>query len=76
METYDLSEQKNTKLEYNDKWAITCADQGMFVYQRSMSYSKEAGAALTYTFHGTGLEILGKIRLPAIKGKTMRLATR
>lgn len=69
METYDLSEQKNAKLKYNDKWAITCADQGMFVYQRSMSYSKEAGAALTYTFQGTGLEILGKNQAVSNKGK-------
>ncbi len=76
METYDLSEQKNTKLEYNDKWAITCADQGMFVYQRSMSYSKEAGAALTYTFQGTGLEILGKNQAVSNKGKDNEISNK
>ncbi|MDE6850935.1 MAG: sugar-binding protein, partial [Lachnospiraceae bacterium] len=49
METYDLTSEKNARLEYNDKWSITCADQGMYVYQRSMSYSTAVGAALTYT---------------------------
>lgn len=59
METYDLSEEKNPKLVYNDQWTRTCADQGWCVYQRSMSFSKETGAALSYTFQGTGLELLG-----------------
>ena len=60
METYDLTEQKNQKLEYNDKWSITCANQGMYVYQRSISKNTEAGATLSYTFDGTGFEILGE----------------
>ena len=59
METYDLTPQKNTKLIYNDKWTRTCENQGMYTYQRSMSYSTGAGASLTYTFKGTGLELLG-----------------
>lgn len=59
METYDLTPQKNEKLIYNDKWSRTCANQGMFTYQRSASYSTGAGASLTYTFHGTGLELIG-----------------
>lgn len=59
METYDLTPQKNTKLVYNDKWTRTCENQGMYTYQRSMSYSTGAGASLTYTFKGTGLELLG-----------------
>lgn len=60
METYDLTEQKNQKLAYNDKWSVTCANQGMYVYQRSISKNTEAGATLRYTFNGTGFEILGE----------------
>lgn len=58
METYDLSPQKNPKLQYNDKWNHRNG-QGMYVYQRSNSVSTEAGATMSYTFTGTGLEILG-----------------
>ena len=58
METYDLSPEKNTKLEYNDLWSRTC-NQGMYVYQRTMSYSNAPGAAISYSFQGTGLEIIG-----------------
>lgn len=59
METYDLTPQKNAKLVYNNKWSRTCANQGMFVYQRSVSNSTGTGASITYTFNGTGLEVLG-----------------
>lgn len=59
METYDLTPQKNAKLVYNNKWSRTCENQGMFVYQRSVSYSTGTGASITYTFNGTGLEVLG-----------------
>lgn len=59
METYDLSEQKNVKLQYNDKWSHANG-QGMYVYQRSFSKSTKAGATITYSFTGTGLEILGE----------------
>lgn len=69
MEIYDLTPQKNGKLEYNDKWTHTCADQGMFVYQRSMSYSAQKGAAVTYHFTGTGLELLGSNEAIANEGK-------
>lgn len=58
METYDLTEEKNEKLVYNDKWSHSNG-QGMYVYQRSKSVNTEAGATLSYTFTGTGLEILG-----------------
>lgn len=61
MEQYDLSAQKNTKLEYNDKWLHTNG-QGMYVYQRSVSKNTDNGATLTYTFTGTGLEILGEMK--------------
>ncbi len=69
METYDLTPEKNTKLIYNDKWMRTCADQGMFVYQRSMSYSQGTGAAVSYTFEGTGLELLGSNKRVSNEGK-------
>ena len=59
METYDLTPEKNTKLIYNNRWSLTCANQGMFTYQRSAAYSTGTGAKLTYTFKGTGLELLG-----------------
>ncbi len=59
METYDLSAQRRPKLIYNDKWSRTCENQDMYVYQRSASYSTDVGATLTYTFKGTGLELLG-----------------
>ena len=59
METYDLTPQKNAKLVYNNKGSRTCANQGMFVYQRSVSNSTGTGASITYTFNGTGLEVLG-----------------
>ena len=59
METYDLTPEKNPKLVYDDKWSITCQNHGMYTYQRSASYSTGVGATLSYTFKGTGLEILG-----------------
>lgn len=58
LEMYDLSPQKNTKLVYNDKWNHANG-KGMYVYQRSTSESTDVGAALTYTFRGTGMEIMG-----------------
>ena len=69
MEMYDLTAEKNTKLEYNDKWTHTCADQGMYVYQRSLSYSNAVGASVTYRFKGTGLEVLGSNDAVIHKGK-------
>ncbi len=59
MEMYDLTAEMNAKLVYNDKWNHSCG-QGKYVYQRTISENTEAGASLTYTFTGTGLEILGK----------------
>lgn len=57
MEAYDLTPEKNPKLVYDGKWSHENG-KGMYVYQRSTSVSQEAGASLTYTFTGTGLEIL------------------
>lgn len=59
METYDLTPEKNAKLVYDEKWSHSNG-QGMYVYQRSKSTSKKTGATLSYTFTGTGLEILGE----------------
>ena len=64
METYDLTAEKKTKLIYNDKWKIENG-KGMYVYQRSMSDSTDAGAQLTYSFKGTGIEILGEAKSTA-----------
>lgn len=58
MEKYDLSPEKKEKLVYGGDWLHTNG-QGMMVYQRSASFSQAAGANVTYTFTGTGLEILG-----------------
>lgn len=74
MEQYDLSTAKNTKLVYNDQWTHTCMDQGMYVYQRSMSNSNGAGASLTYHFRGTGMEILGSNQAVTNEGKANEIA--
>ncbi|MBR1742747.1 MAG: hypothetical protein IJ733_12945 [Lachnospiraceae bacterium] len=39
-------------------WQHECG-QGMYVWQRTRSVATEKGASLSYTFTGTGLEILG-----------------
>lgn len=57
MEIYDLTSEKNTKLVYSGNWSHQNG-QGMYVYQRSISTSQASGAAVTYTFNGTGMEIL------------------
>lgn len=57
LETYDLTPERNDKLIYNDWWSHKNG-QGMYVYQRSLSTSTKPGATLSYTFSGTGLEIL------------------
>ena len=59
METYDLTPEKNTKLVYQGTWSHANG-KGMYVYQRSMSETSEAGASLTYSFTGTGMEVLAK----------------
>ncbi len=58
MEMYDLTPQRNAKLVYNDQWSHTNG-QGMYVYQRSSSWSTGVGASMTYAFKGTGMEIIG-----------------
>ena len=57
METYDLTSEKKEKLVYDGNWSHANG-QGMYVYQRSLSETSEKGASVTYSFTGTGLEIL------------------
>ncbi len=57
METYDLSTDKKEKLIYSGNWSHANG-KGMYVYQRSLSETSEAGASLTYRFTGTGIEVL------------------
>lgn len=57
METYDLSKDKKEKLIYQGKWNHANG-KGMYVYQRSLSETKEVGSSLTYSFTGTGIEVL------------------
>jgi hypothetical protein len=45
-------------LKFNEKWSHTNG-QGMFEWQRTSSKSTGKGASLTYTFKGTGLDVLG-----------------
>lgn len=75
MEMYDLSPEKNTKLVYAGNWTHTNG-QGMFVYQRSMSYSAGTGASLTYDFTGTGMEILGSNKAVSNAGKANEQANK
>ncbi len=58
MEIYDLTAEKNPKLVYEGKWSHECG-QGMYVYQRTKSFAQAKGDSFTYTFTGTGLEIIG-----------------
>jgi hypothetical protein len=58
LETTDLSPVPVTRLVYGGAWAHENG-KGMFNYQRSLSTSQGTGATLTYTFSGTGLDILG-----------------
>jgi hypothetical protein len=58
LEMTDLSPVPGPKLVYGGAWAHENG-KGMFNYQRSLSTSQGTGATLTYTFRGTGLDILG-----------------
>ncbi|GAA0135699.1 hypothetical protein YSY43_25390 [Paenibacillus sp. YSY-4.3] len=58
LEMHDLTPVPKPKLVYSGSWAHNNG-QGMFHYQRSLSTSQGANAALDYTFVGTGLDILG-----------------
>jgi hypothetical protein len=45
-------------LQFDSGWS-SINGQGMFEYQRTASNSTRQGAAMTYTFTGTGLDIIG-----------------
>ncbi|HEX2926444.1 MAG TPA: carbohydrate-binding protein [Ruminiclostridium sp.] len=58
LEMNDLSAVPAAKLIYSGSWAHENG-KAMYNYQRSLSTSQGAGAALQYSFKGTGLDILG-----------------
>lgn len=58
LEMNDLADPPNAKLVYDGAWRHANGG-GMFEYQRSSSTSQAAGAAVSYTFTGTGLDVLG-----------------
>lgn len=60
LETYDLTASKTQKLVYGGTWTHK-AGQGMYVYQRTISSTSEVGATLSYTFAGTGIDLLAKV---------------
>jgi hypothetical protein len=58
LQMHDLAARPATKLVYGGAWAHENG-KGMYNVQRSLSTSQGAESALTYTFTGTGLDILG-----------------
>src|SRR5690625_4284531 len=54
----DLSNPPATKLVYDGDWHHANG-AGMYEYQRSTSTNKSAGATVSYTFTGSGLDIIG-----------------
>src|SRR6185295_13053064 len=58
LEVTDLAATPAAKLVYGGSWAHANG-KGMYNYQRSLSTSQGTNATLTYTFNGTGLDILG-----------------
>lgn len=58
LEMYDLAAAPSAKLKYTGSWSHVNG-AGMYIYHRSLSTSQAAGAAMEYTFEGTGLDILG-----------------
>ncbi len=52
------TDSSKSVLAYNQKWQHLDG-QGMYVYKRSISTSTGAGASLSYTFDGTGIDLLG-----------------
>lgn len=58
LEMYSLNSTPDSRLIYGGSWAHANG-KDMYTYQRSLSTSQAVGAALQYTFKGTGLDILG-----------------
>ncbi|MDR2253149.1 MAG: hypothetical protein LBD97_04685 [Bifidobacteriaceae bacterium] len=57
MEMTDLADPPNTKLVYGGSWLHTNG-QSMYTYGRSVSTSQATGASVSYTFTGTGFDIM------------------
>jgi uncharacterized repeat protein (TIGR02543 family) len=58
LEMNDLGNPPATKLGYGGSWRHANGG-GMYEYQRSSSTSQAAGATMSYTFTGSGLDIVG-----------------
>jgi hypothetical protein len=57
-EMTDLTDPAATRLVYGGQWAHANG-KGMYEYGRTSSTSKGAGASVSYTFTGSGLDVLG-----------------
>lgn len=58
LEMHDRGAPASPKLIYGGGWAHRNG-QGMFHYHRSLSTSQGTGSTLSYTFTGTGIDLLG-----------------
>lgn len=58
LEMHDLADPPAAKLVYGGTWRHANGGS-MYDYQRSLSTSQAAGATLTYTFTGSGLDVTG-----------------
>jgi hypothetical protein len=58
LEMNDLASPPAAKLVYGGNWAHENG-KSMYNYQRSLSTSQGTGSTLTYTFTGSGLDLLG-----------------
>lgn len=68
LELFSKEDVTSTKLKYNGNWSHQCA-QGMFVYDRSASFSNNVGDSLTYTFTGCGVDVIGTMKADKCKLK-------
>jgi chitodextrinase len=57
-ETTDLADPPAPKLVYSGDWAHANG-RGMYEYQRTASTNRSAGATVSYTFTGSGLDVVG-----------------
>lgn len=64
LQMHDLSAENSPKLSYGGSWSHAVG-QSMFDYHRTLSSSSGPNATLTYTFSGTGIDILGPNSDPA-----------
>lgn len=58
LEMNDLADPPATKLVYTGSWKHANGG-GMYEYQRSSSVSQAVGATMSYTFTGSGLDVVG-----------------